>query len=207
MTTLSDRPDPLRIDGPCQVCGKRPATTWWNKSGSMIELVHGFGEQRCEICCLEESIPYLEKSARTLIKQRAELAALLAKEDPKPRSSLFRKKYFTLTEEHVKLFAHANTSWDSAEFGAPELDPKRPFGNSSVAQDVYEILGWPHPSEEEDEDFFGNAGYERAQKIVRELETALEVVLRVGAFVPGVYEADDYHANWTWSLDKNQETP
>ncbi|APU89005.1 hypothetical protein Rctr197k_222 [Virus Rctr197k] len=187
--------------GTCQRCGKRPATVWWNKAGSMLEVAHGVVEQRCEVCCLEESIPNLEKYAAQLPKARAELATLLAKESPKPRSSFMGKRYFTLTEEHVKLFAHAYTSWDPAEFGAPELDPKRPFGNSSVAHNVYEILGWPYPSEEEDSDFFGND--ERARKIVRELETALAVVLRTGAFVPGVYEADGYNSNWTWSLERN----
>jgi hypothetical protein len=47
---------------------------------------------------------------------------------------------FTLTEAHLKLLKRANVGWQDCETGAPEIDPKRPYGNSSVYLDVAEIL-------------------------------------------------------------------
>lgn len=48
---------------------------------------------------------------------------------------------FELKEEHTKLLQHAIIEWDDCETGAPAINPKRPYGNSSVAEDVAEILG------------------------------------------------------------------
>ncbi len=48
---------------------------------------------------------------------------------------------FILTDEHVKLLRQANVSWDGCEFGAPGIDPKRPYGNGDVHSDIVEILG------------------------------------------------------------------
>ena len=87
-------------------------------------------------------------------------------------------------------------SWRCCETGAPCIDPKRPYGNSLVAQDIYKILGWPHPDEEDDPDFFYDGGWDRAEKIHKEMETALQVVLRTGSFEPGAYVSDPYVCNW-----------
>ena len=46
----------------------------------------------------------------------------------------------TITEAHLKLLRRANVQWLDIEFGAPGLDPKRPYGNSSVLEDMHEIL-------------------------------------------------------------------
>lgn len=40
-----------------------------------------------------------------------------------------------------KLAKELSWYWDDCETGAPAIDPKRPYGNSSVASDVLEILG------------------------------------------------------------------
>ena len=40
--------------------------------------------------------------------------------------------------------------WRDCEYGAPEINPKRPYGNSSVELDICEILGWKYDSENED---------------------------------------------------------
>lgn len=105
-------------------------------------------------------------------------------------------KRFELTAEHVKLLRRMNVSWDDCEFGAPSIDPKRPYGNSSVARDVHDILGWAYPSSNEDDDYMGNDGHARAEQVHREMMTALQVVLATGSFEPGAYEADAYHENW-----------
>lgn len=49
---------------------------------------------------------------------------------------------FTVTEDHLKLFTELTFRYeDGIEFGAPAVDPKRPYGNSSVFMDMREILG------------------------------------------------------------------
>jgi hypothetical protein len=50
---------------------------------------------------------------------------------------------FTVTDEHLRLLRRAHVFWDEAEFGAPSIDPKRPYGNSDVRGDMAEILDVP----------------------------------------------------------------
>ncbi len=99
---------------------------------------------------------------------------------------------FTITEEHLKLLRRAYVSWEDCEYGAPAIDCKRPYGNSSVEEDMAEILGVPLIDGEylPDED--------RARLRVRHLETqtALEIILRTGTFQTGTYRRSD-----GWSRD------
>jgi hypothetical protein len=50
-------------------------------------------------------------------------------------------KRFTVTDEHLRLLRRAYVGWDEIEFGAPEINAKRPYGNSNVYGDIAEILG------------------------------------------------------------------
>ncbi len=100
---------------------------------------------------------------------------------------------FTLTDEHVELLRNMWVVWQDCETGAPEIDPKRPYGNSNVARDVAETLGWIEDGGELDDD-----DAERAMTLHRETATALQIVLCVGRFEPGVYDRVDYHNNRVW---------
>ena len=91
-------------------------------------------------------------------------------------------KFFELTEEHLFLFSAMCIGWNDVEFGAPFVDPKRPYGNSSVEYDIAEILYWDVPI-----DGLTNEQMERAREIHKEMKTALEVVLQVQHFEPGLY--------------------
>lgn len=42
-----------------------------------------------------------------------------------------------------KLLKRAYVGWEDSETGAPCINPKRPYGNSDVAEDVREILDIP----------------------------------------------------------------
>lgn len=101
---------------------------------------------------------------------------------------------FELTQDHIALLTSGRiyVGWQDCETGAPEIDPKRPYGNSYVPGDVAEILGWPVDEDgelsEEDE--------ERALALHRETDTALQVVLNAKTFEPGIYVADQYRVNW-----------
>ena len=47
-----------------------------------------------------------------------------------------KKIIFEVKEEHLALLRKMSVGWHDCEFGAPEIDPKRLFGNSNVLQDV-----------------------------------------------------------------------
>lgn len=49
------------------------------------------------------------------------------------------------TADHVALLQSCYWDWNGDEFGAPSMDPKRPYGNSDVENDLAALL--PHLSE------------------------------------------------------------
>ena len=111
---------------------------------------------------------------------------------------------FVLTAEHVKLLRRTNVSWDGCEFGAPGVDPKRPYGNRDVHGDMAEILG--RELERDKDGVITDALLKRLDKLHKETETALQVVLTSGSFKPGTYVAQKYIRNWRPALtdDVNQ---
>lgn len=94
-------------------------------------------------------------------------------------------KMFEVTEEHLKLLKHSYVMWRASEYGAPMIDPKKPYGNTCVESDIAEILGWE------------NYNNERAEKVHRELEIVLQIVLVTQAFQPGIYYLEnEYTTDW-----------
>lgn len=59
----------------CQSCGEHEATLVWIGEGSLLDFVHGFHENWCEICTVKVQ---LEK-AREMAAKIPELEAKLAK--------------------------------------------------------------------------------------------------------------------------------
>jgi hypothetical protein len=106
-------------------------------------------------------------------------------------------KHFTLLPEHVMLLRRVYVDWNDCEYGAPCVDAKRPYGTSSVALDIAEILGW-EPEEDADEDglILSREQTERAQELHKGTRVALQVILRTGSFEPGEFVADNYDQNW-----------
>lgn len=93
-------------------------------------------------------------------------------------------KTFDLKPEHVALLRAAYVDWEDAETGAPCIDPKRPYGNSFVAGDVYEIVnGRPWDGDDDMPDDV----HEQMMQLHRETQTALQVILSTGSFDPGRY--------------------
>ena len=100
---------------------------------------------------------------------------------------------FELKPEHIKLLKAAEWRWEDCEFGAPAIDCKRPYGNSSVYADMLEILcgkksvkRCPHCEE------IISADTMYTEEYLRELHSSLLMALRVifnsGSMVPGTYE-------------------
>lgn len=99
---------------------------------------------------------------------------------------------FELLTEHVKLLRAFNVTWYEIETGAPSIDGKRPYGNSNVAADVIELMGW----QSDPDDVTPRQDRARAMQLHEETKTALQVVLSTGSFEPGVYESDWHGREW-----------
>ena len=110
---------------------------------------------------------------------------------------------FTLTAEHVALLRAMCVGWQDCETGAPEIDPKRPYGNSSVDLDVAEALGWEVDADEG----LTDEQRDRAMTLHRETEVALQVVLQTGSFTPGTYVNRDRFAPYGITYEREAVEP
>ena len=100
---------------------------------------------------------------------------------------------FTVTETHLRLLRRFNVDWDDREFGAPNIDPKRPYGNSDVLRDIAEILGFG-PANEFGE--FTDQETGAMKRLHKDTQTVLQIALRVGYFKAGDYVANRYEQDW-----------
>ena len=109
---------------------------------------------------------------------------------------------FTLTAQHILLLQRAYIGWHDCETGAPEIDPKRPYGNSYVAGDVAEILGIEL---NDNEDALGydeqalEASRDNLLKLHGETLTALQIVLCCKTFEPGDFVKGNRYDARSWS--------
>lgn len=104
---------------------------------------------------------------------------------------------FKLTEAHIKLLRHMYVEWDNCETGAPAIDPKRPYGNSYVAGDVYEILT------ENDSEYLSEEQEQYYLEIHKQTLEALKVFLHNATITPGDYEVFD---GWYESLATQEDS-
>jgi len=110
-------------------------------------------------------------------------------------------KTFEVKPEHILLLNRTVINWQDCEFGAPEVDPKRPYGNSDVYSDIAEILGIePDTGYTWEDAGFSDDLQLRMWTLHKGTKTALEILLHTllssNVFSSGVYTADDYNNNW-----------
>ena len=99
----------------------------------------------------------------------------------------FKKVEFTLTELHLFLLSRMSVEYrDDVEFGAPAIDPKRPYLSSDPYKDINEILGLGFV--EDKDGYFSKEARREMDELHRETETALQIVLHTAKFEPGVYQ-------------------
>jgi hypothetical protein len=106
--------------------------------------------------------------------------------------SLLQVTEFTVTEDHLKPLRHAVVDcWYPGEgYGAPGINPKRPYGNSYVEADIARILDAIEDDwdlEDLDEGFVPPEAEERFMRLHVETMVALQIVLATGEFRPGRY--------------------
>lgn len=102
-----------------------------------------------------------------------------------------RIERFEIKEEHLKLLNNAYVTSNDAEYGAPTIDPKRPYGNSFVEGDIAKILGWFIEDE-----VFSEQQLHDAYILHKETEKALQICLKLLKFEVGIYENIGYGNNW-----------
>lgn len=107
-------------------------------------------------------------------------------------------KEFTVNEDHIKLLKRMCVGWQDCEYGAPEINPKRPYGNSDVENDICEILGFKKSSCRNCEDTYTENQAQQAAKIHREMQTVIEILLsNPTTFKIGTYtKKSDYRSDW-----------
>lgn len=86
---------------------------------------------------------------------------------------------FEVKPEHLLLLKNMWVIHNYDEFGAPTVDPKRPYGNGDVLGDLEEFL--PGRSEHE------------LLKLHQELEIVLQIALATQKFAPGKYILRGYN--------------
>lgn len=102
---------------------------------------------------------------------------------------------FELTEEHIKLLRRMRAEWGYGEAGAPAINPKRPYGNGDHIGDIADILGIEERYDPKTGEFRDDL-YERLQKLHKETEHALAILLRFGTVEPGRYRSTRYGLEW-----------
>lgn len=99
---------------------------------------------------------------------------------------------FEIRPNHIKLMERLY--FREGEY-APEIDAKRPYGNSWAPVDVAEILGW-----EIDEDGLTQKQFADVRKIALSMAIALDILMAnvQTGIQPGIYvnHGDQYRADW-----------
>ncbi|PLR72251.1 hypothetical protein [Bacillus sp. UMB0728] len=104
------------------------------------------------------------------------------------------RESFELKSEHLKLLQNMYVGWRDIETGAPRIDPKRPYGNSDVIQDIHFILTGSHLEEQNI-----NSLEEHYMTLHREMETVLQIVLHTMSFETGKYCKEGFGKDWVKS--------
>lgn len=112
---------------------------------------------------------------------------------------------FEVKPEHIKLFQrsyiqHSDLAYD----GAFTQGYMRPYGNSDVAGDIYEILHdgqtwWE--DHEDDEDFDDEMPEELEDELLRlhtELATAVQIFAYTLTIEPGLYRRPEWYDTRAW---------
>ena len=100
-----------------------------------------------------------------------------------------KKQNFEVKDIHITLLKNAYIGWNDCEFGAPTIDCKRPYGNSSVYSDIAVFC-------EFNDDNFTTEQIDYMTKVHQETQIVLQIFLVTGRMEPGFYESDEYKNNW-----------
>lgn len=102
---------------------------------------------------------------------------------PGARGRSFDVRTFTVTEDHLALVRRSCTGWQYCEFGAMEINPKRPYGNSGVLYDIAEMIGLEPDADGE----FTPEQEVHMLRLHRETQVVFQIAMCTGSFQAGDY--------------------
>lgn len=119
-----------------------------------------------------------------------------------------RAKKFTITDNHLKLIRSMYVDWDDCEYGAPCINPKRPYGNSNVEDDIAEMIKFPKKGNwDKEEEMWNEKASKELYHIHREMQIVLQICLCLGKFETGNFvKQEEYNSlSWKKSGETNQK--
>lgn len=99
-----------------------------------------------------------------------------------------------VTADHIAILRALHIDDDG--FGFPQVNSKRPLGNSNVRDDLAKALGIDPIETDDGEMIYPKGTTEIIAERMKGLPEALEALLRTADFELGEYVADDYSSKW-----------
>lgn len=109
---------------------------------------------------------------------------------------------FYVTEDKLKLLSKMHIGWNDCEFGAPAVDCKRPYGNSSVYSDIAAILHIEPALDDE----FSQEQTDDMYAIHQSMQTVLQILAFNRSIEIGAYKAEKYSNEWHRAPEYDQHT-
>ena len=106
------------------------------------------------------------------------------------------EEVFELKKEHITLLKNSWVIWYDCEFGAPGIDCKRPYGNSSIYEDMADILGIELFEDQYGEKHLSEEQADYLYDLHKDLEIALQLILTFQTFEPGTYTRENSWDDW-----------
>lgn len=107
---------------------------------------------------------------------------------------------FEVLPEHIKLLSHMHVHWHSPAdeedevYGAPAIDPVRPYGDSDIFNDVANILGITPV-----DGSFPQRHMQRMRLLHRDTALVLQIFLQTKRVRPGTYQRESSNADWVYA--------
>lgn len=111
-----------------------------------------------------------------------------------------KQEIFCIGENHLKLSRRMFVDWDDCEYGAPCINPKRPYGNSDVERDIAELIGYELECDDSGELVFSDVDRRYLRTLHKEMQTALQIWLCTGVIRTGLFRKNDKYDDTSWEF-------
>jgi hypothetical protein len=111
-------------------------------------------------------------------------------------------KRFEVKSEHLKLLPKMYWGWQNCEFGAPEVDPKRPYGNKSVVLDIMNILGEEPKRCRYCDELLEGVDEDKYVQLHKDMEQVLDILTdnAENGIRPGIYQKGIHSSMSRWAF-------
>ena len=137
------------------------------------------------------------KVGRNEFKTKAEAERCLERQTLMQwKSSIEDALVFDVHEDHKKLLMRSYWDWDDCEYGAPCMDPKRPYGNSDVGGDIAGILEMKLMTDGYGEKVISDIQSKMCRGRHLEMQHYLQILARFGEIPDGRYSRPNTWSEW-----------